>query len=876
MAIAISYVLWSNTKISDNFRKSLFNRSEYLSEESIRIKCEENDQELAIQLALNALPDGKNEMPYNPHAQFALSTALDVIDTSYSGIHYYKGVKGENFLEVNSSDDGIWLAGVSSHSGLYYQFLYLWNTKNNKLVAKHNLGNDYMVEKMFFSKEYLWITSYQGIKIYALSNGRLIKEIKPASDVLGDIYNGMNITTTFLNGNKFYSFLGDKINVYDIDSLQVISTIKFEKNLKNHSIKEINVSPDDRYFAVIYSSSKDTGYSENLAVMDMKSQEFLFDKEFFEEHTIITEICFGHERIFLSRSSQFEEDDETEIPGYDSYPHTQLKNTVLCFDCPSGKKIWEKQISNKQQKLGAFNSFRIQFLHMKISNSDKYKDLVIALDDNVVFFLDPVSGEIMQKEELPYNHYYMYTFNTYEDTQEISLFEDEKQVLLNLCFDKNDSSTSFKTISIRRPGLTSINTYIEKDWFFACFGDEIIHYKKVGKGFDFVMLDKESFYGEIIDRFSFDNYVALIVKNGSAESEQSTVFELRIYDLKEGKLFDVVNLDGDHSLDFIGVAENKYIIIDNKDENGIFYKYDISTKKLDEINIADKFKGKYGVLQSVKMVNNDLILLLDKNSITGNRLYPVIYQIAEDTIKKYPKKVSVELSFYADNVFLNDDGTKAYIETNDGTKIILDLKTGESFQLTDVFGEKSNYRDWNDHQIGLYDGNKLLVYDIDKNSKVIEIENSDIASFTLTEEYLYYLDLNGSINRVSLDTGKRESSFLKKYAKYKEINLSLLEGHYENCWYFDDNTIRILHGSVHGITMLEIDKDTLELIGQHNNVVAYNEESNRYCADMDYDTRTQEIALFNCYDLNALIEKGKMFVNNKELGDREKMRYGIE
>ena len=82
--------------------------------------------------------------------------------------------------------------------------------------------------------------------------------------------------------------------------------------------------------------------------------------------------------------------------------------------------------------------------------------------------------------------------------------------------------------------------------------------------------------------------------------------------------------------------------------------------------------------------------------------------------------------------------------------------------------------------------------------------------------------------------------------------------------------------------MLEIDSDTLELVGQYSDISIYNKENNSYCVETGYSSSYEtealyhKIALFNCYDLNRLIEKGKTFINNKELNKRQKMRYGIE
>ena len=81
--------------------------------------------------------------------------------------------------------------------------------------------------------------------------------------------------------------------------------------------------------------------------------------------------------------------------------------------------------------------------------------------------------------------------------------------------------------------------------------------------------------------------------------------------------------------------------------------------------------------------------------------------------------------------------------------------------------------------------------------------------------------------------------------------------------------------------MLEVDADTLELTGQFNDIYAYNKDTNRYCVgieDFGLDVIETKIkmAVYDCYGLNDLSEKGAVLTNHKELTNRQKMRYGIE
>ena len=74
--------------------------------------------------------------------------------------------------------------------------------------------------------------------------------------------------------------------------------------------------------------------------------------------------------------------------------------------------------------------------------------------------------------------------------------------------------------------------------------------------------------------------------------------------------------------------------------------------------------------------------------------------------------------------------------------------------------------------------------------------------------------------------------------------------------------------------------DSLEMIGQDDTVLLYNEDSHCYYKTVGTSNprssqSKMKLAMIPCYSLDELIEKGKQLINNKELSEHKKMRYGI-
>ena len=143
-------------------------------------------------------------------------------------------------------------------------------------------------------------------------------------------------------------------------------------------------------------------------------------------------------------------------------------------------------------------------------------------------------------------------------------------------------------------------------------------------------------------------------------------------------------------------------------------------------------------------------------------------------------------------------------------------------------------------------------------------------------------ELNQSVSRMNnfQINNKYEKQISELNDKIKELEKTINDNKM-GCWYFDDHSIKITIGYLDEINMFEIDKDSLELVGHNDSIFMFSEDTNSYFAkieneDSDISRNDFKIGMYPCYSLDDLIEKGKLLINNKEMSESKKMRYGLE
>ena len=115
-AALAAYFVWSYVNIQNNYRQSLINQSQYLAS-SAKEALSVNDNMLAAQLSLAALPDKDRKRPVVPEAVYTLSRAIGAYQTTQvmnlRGVASYTAQTG-TVLYYAITDDARYMAMIST------------------------------------------------------------------------------------------------------------------------------------------------------------------------------------------------------------------------------------------------------------------------------------------------------------------------------------------------------------------------------------------------------------------------------------------------------------------------------------------------------------------------------------------------------------------------------------------------------------------------------------------------------------------------------------------------------------------------------------------------------------------------------------------
>ena len=874
--IAASYIFWSSSQIRDNYKQAMINKSDYLSEESIRIKEEELNRELAIQLALASVPHN-NRIPYNPHAQYSLSNAVDAYQYPYGnliGTHSFSGDYDEDFDIISSSENGDYLSALS-FTDEKKSSLYIWNTDSKVLIAKQELNFDrLMTPKIFFSSSSLWLTCSNSVKTYSLKDGT-VKDIFLSSKESLDIID-CRCTDHYLyllcSNNAVRGPVRWDIYKYDTESAKLVAKFKVDTSYRASGM--FNVSPDDQYCCL--QLFEDNQEYSHILITDLEKEKTIADKKInLENKAIIKDICFSNDNILISinyTSDFFGITRSPEVPEYNYTEYTHWKEEILSYNIHSGKENWKFSPTGNNGSHEPESFMQIQYRKLKEINSDRYQNVIVAVSKDSVYFLESDTGNLLQKEKLPFKTLTLLGEDSYSKSDNICLYDSTEQKLITLHLDNDETKAYFDTLQVSRKNITNLSGNVNNlENLFICHGDEIVHYKKDKGDKSCILFGTEYDRNSINDSIHFGNYYSFI-RNDDSYKEV-----LYLYDLQNKKLINSISLEKNYNT-FIGVIHKKYIILSASID--YYYKYDIDNNTIEEIDVSKELK-KYKTLSNIlkaKIVDDKLLFLVELYKEKHSELISVTYDLTTDSCVENGKGIVMDYSgteIYQ-GIEWNADGGKVLLFFSDGSKWLGDFENG-SLNKIDINTDKNTQLVWVDDRIGFYDKNRLIVYDLTGKRQVFNEEKSDIVTFTLNNNHLYYLELNSTIKRISLTTGKKESFMLSGANHYRKLDIHELEPHENNMWIFDDNVIRLLCGK----TAFELDYDSLQLIGNVNNVCDYIEPLNYYIIeiynlnDTHHAFYSYKLGLFKGYTLPELIQKGSDLIDDENLSEKNKKKYGL-
>ncbi|MBR2668672.1 MAG: toll/interleukin-1 receptor domain-containing protein [Solobacterium sp.] len=117
-AVAVSYLLWSNSQIQKNYTRALIRESQILASEAMT-KYEEKDRLEALSAAIKAFPSEDNERPLTDEAEFALTRASAAYVLPYPVLESWKIDEDNDITEYFVSADHQYIVYLD-HGGMIH------------------------------------------------------------------------------------------------------------------------------------------------------------------------------------------------------------------------------------------------------------------------------------------------------------------------------------------------------------------------------------------------------------------------------------------------------------------------------------------------------------------------------------------------------------------------------------------------------------------------------------------------------------------------------------------------------------------------------------------------------------------------------------
>lgn len=275
--IAISYLLYSNARIRENYNNTLINESKILAKESLDY-FDQKDRYNAISKALEALPNEDFDRPITDEAQFSLSRAT----YAYQMTKYCTEVgRIESFSKV--------VEYFISLDGKYLVYL-----DESKTVHTHDIKNDKEVCSFRFASgdisnihegKYGEVVACGGSKVYAYD---YLKALEKWSLPLKH-YNVL-ISHSSKDGKLIGVSDADVMKIVNVDG-ESLKELKLPEDYDGY-IRDFVWAADDSMIAVY---TRDSSYNYRTGIFDLNTEKFTsFDEllngvlymEFLEDNTL--------------------------------------------------------------------------------------------------------------------------------------------------------------------------------------------------------------------------------------------------------------------------------------------------------------------------------------------------------------------------------------------------------------------------------------------------------------------------------------------------------------------------------------------------------------------------------------------------------------
>ena len=818
-AIIISYLVWSNNQITQNYRKALINESRIMANQSLDY-IDRKEGLNALSLALEALPtDEKSEKPVTEEALYALSRASYAYQIPYTYAETGKIDKANNIIDYFISQDQKYLVCLDQAGNVTVSEL-----KENRTETEFNLDREQIPEHIEEGIAGQLITySAPEVCCYDYIKGQMLWSIPLA-------YQQIGIART--------SHDGSLIAAADSYAIQIM-TAKGEMYLSMPLPEEISGyiidfiwSEDDSRIAV---KMKDNGYFR-IGYYKVSTSEFtLLPDRYF----MIDEFCYGkNNELFVLSDSIVNHSTAFETVKYQypsQYSLQKYENESLIFTHEIETKTTSECINLRPWKEDGI----LLTLGNKLSVFDGKGTLIkeAEFEGNIV----SVGEETENNIEVVLSDGYLVQLN--DNNEEIS----EKQFRQQA---EKVTRTDNKFIVLKEGNL----------YCYQPVYDENIKYLKEGQ------------LPAAPDDFLNDENHAVILADR----------ELLIWNVKDEKNVGKVTLDKGDAYSLLKLTEEEALLlhVNAKTAEVSVMAVDLNTAELRYEEQLQGIKDYYlhnGYFRYPLSLNDsDFIMMKYKGTsqlAIGDRIITIhgaadpnlliIYDIEDRSQKQVKitsdaKMVDSTILRAPSPLVLSDDEemifTVSRAETSEKVNGLLINLEKQQARSIDVNGIDETLTIWKENKLIVTDSNKMTLFDNIGNKlyqipftyeKVLSLDYHDNKLIGVYPDNTLVIYQDGKILReVELDF---------KNLKYMSAAAFRFEYHQDMLYLYCGNSLAV-------INMQSESRYPLYIVDQ--GVLGYNEGRKEIIVYSHKNASEYNLAIFTEYDAEELIERGVAQLNS--------------
>ena len=878
----MAYFIWSYMGIRSNYQKALINQSRSLAG-AAQDALDNNDNLLAAQLSLAALPDEHKDRPILPKALYTLSKAVGAYEgkdrMNFRGIENFTMTRGslDQFLV---SPDAAYLAMTSDRSALA-----VWDLQADRKVAEidtRDLTGSPANSLMGHGKEQFVLWDYYGnnVALIRYSDASVIwhrsfedpvrKVISPADDARAPL-----VLFTYRELAAVDAQSGKTLSSISAEEASGGSTSDFFDSWGGSAVCPgagcvIAAAGKDRedgrteitgIVTYFYNTGKTvwTPFHTDLASLDGMSRD--------ESGRILLTYAEKEEDAGYSRRY---------VLSYNAFgtDYDEGKETVLLIEEGSGKTLWKNVLhyqgsrkSVKSYRRTEYAPYTYQDLRVIGGGSNHTdRELAVAATANVAALYDINTGDPVKTVTL---------------ADQIVSVEEESPG--DTCIRVNGSSGTHYYFDWYEKPYHSMNFMSGGMEDSIFFGDSAA---ASGEN-EFVVIQDGSarlLQGgngdedwSPFDCRNPDNYWIDYAMSGTTLILLDESMQLYGYDLATGTDLWQSKINGVNGGSFLGrTSDGAYLFLMTNDYPNRFFKVSVKDGGTEAVSLTESGESSDGGEISDAELWTDA---LEHPIVSGSYIFYEVsdhytdsalwnrYSMDDGSITHIKMPDSYDRWSDDSQAFFDADGQKGVILKNDiGYKIDFEKGTVSLFSASFPISDRGAYQDGNG-RFAIWNSAEKTVY-------VYEADGT--TAWTTT-------DIPGQVSEMLFEGGDlyvtTENERLYRYKADNGYFYGMLEMNF-----IADGNIEIIKtsggqaviSSGYG-ELMTVDLANWEVTAQAKDIIAYSEATRQIiCAsDVNGDGKP-ELGACPYYSPRELIEKGKRFVGDRVMSDENKSLYGLE